>query len=165
MRHGFTMIELIIVISVIAIMAGTTVPLLGSLMEEARTARMQSELKSLSSALIEFDRLTGGMPYQGIGNPSYAYVNPGSLARWNLFLERAHARIGGGPTLNMLSRLSTRMASDPWGSIYYYHHYTPYANLDTVIGSASKDRTYSTWNGTMWNARTTGGDDFYLVVK
>lgn len=53
-RQGFTLIELIVVISILAILAGTLVPRFTNHMAEARDARRLSDIRGVQSAIEQF---------------------------------------------------------------------------------------------------------------
>jgi prepilin-type N-terminal cleavage/methylation domain-containing protein len=64
-RRGFTLIELMIVVGIIAILTAIAIPLFGSTQTRARIAKAQADLKTLSDALIAFGTHCGDVPATG----------------------------------------------------------------------------------------------------
>jgi len=154
MKRAFTLIELITVISVIAILAGVVTPLMGSIMDEARVARMTSDIHTLKTALIAFNYRNGYYPYAGLSNgtSAYAYVQPPDSGRMG--------------TLNtLLSRnLAKRIVDDPWRISYGYWFYLAHPTVPCgAVCSYGPDRTNNgVWNATIWyTSGVTPGDDYY----
>ena len=152
--QGFTLIELIVVVSVIAILAGIVVPVVGSVLDEARNARMVSEVKTLALACIQYEKDNGYLPYRGLygGRTTYAYAyNTYSMNRLN----------------NLISKyLSRRIITDPFGTAYRYWQYDRMSNMRAVMMSCGKNRRAQCWNSRLWNTRGDNiGDDYYMVFK
>lgn len=59
---GFTLVEVIVIVAILAILAGILVPMIFSQIDEARIARAESDAKSISSALLTFRKDTGVWP-------------------------------------------------------------------------------------------------------
>ena len=72
---GFTLVEVIVVLSVILLLTGIAVPLLSSYMEDGRRARAEAEIKMLSSAFTKANADLGSYPARSSGgNDSFLYV-------------------------------------------------------------------------------------------
>lgn len=60
--RGFTLVELIVVLSVVLLLTGIAVPMLSSYMEDGRRARAEAECKVIGAALTAFYRDVGVFP-------------------------------------------------------------------------------------------------------
>ncbi|MCR9246612.1 MAG: type II secretion system protein GspG [bacterium] len=61
-EDGFTLVEVIVVLSVILLLTGIAVPMLSSYMEDGRRARAEAECKVLGSAVMSFYKDLGYYP-------------------------------------------------------------------------------------------------------
>ncbi len=68
-HKGFTLIEIIIAIAIVAILAGTIAPMAFKEMIRAREEATLKELGNLNDALVEFYEDTGRFPAEGEGLP------------------------------------------------------------------------------------------------
>jgi len=73
-RSGFTIIEMLIVVTIIALLAGILIPVLEQESQRARDGRRAGDLRSVASALATFRQLNGNYPdtsdaWQGDSQP------------------------------------------------------------------------------------------------
>ena len=61
-NKGFTLVELIIVLAVIAIIVGVVVPAIRGMQEDANMTKAEQELYTLQTAVISFYRHNGSYP-------------------------------------------------------------------------------------------------------
>ncbi|MCA8977576.1 MAG: type II secretion system protein GspG [Planctomycetes bacterium] len=76
-QSGFTLVEVIVVLSVILLLTGIAVPMLSSYMEDGRRARAESECKTLGAAVMSFYKDVGTYPSRnasGTDNTRYTLV-------------------------------------------------------------------------------------------
>jgi len=53
-QRGFTLVEVIVVLSVVLLLTGIAVPMLSSYMEDGRRARAEAECKVVGAAIMSF---------------------------------------------------------------------------------------------------------------
>lgn len=71
LRNGFTIIEMLVVIGIIAILAAITFGLVSGVTERGRTSRAQSELRTLAQALEQYRSHYGDYPWVNVDEFSY----------------------------------------------------------------------------------------------
>lgn len=82
-KSGFTLMEIMVVIIVIAVLASVAGPMIGSITDQGRASATKSKLSSLKSALLAYQGDIGRFPFKG-GNKSYAKnYDDTSLLSWN----------------------------------------------------------------------------------
>jgi len=64
-RQGFTLMEIMVVIIVIAVLASVAGPMIGSITDQGRASATKSKLASLKSALLSYSADVGRFPYVG----------------------------------------------------------------------------------------------------
>ncbi len=133
-RTGFTLIELLVVIAIIGILASTVLASLNAAREKAKIAKVNSELKSLRTAIALLEDDTGKWPN---GCPPATVSNP------EVLLNSAQAGISQAITVNDNGGGCEWVAGDilewkgpyaptaidSWGNSYIFDpDYQPYAN-------------------------------------
>jgi general secretion pathway protein G len=99
-RAGFTLVEMLLVIVIIGVLAGTVAVSLSGRSEEARQARVLADFSQLRLALDLFDQDTGRYPTSGEGLE--ALVRDPGVSGW-----RKPYLVSG-------------LKLDPWGASYLY---------------------------------------------
>ncbi|HEY3284168.1 MAG TPA: DUF1559 domain-containing protein [Armatimonadota bacterium] len=69
--RGFTLVELLVVVSIVAVLAGLLMPALGSARESARTAGCTSNLRQLGQAMVLYGREWDGRFPAGLDASDY----------------------------------------------------------------------------------------------
>lgn len=67
-RSGFTLMEIMVVIIVIAVLASVAGPMIGSITDQGRSSATKANLSSLKTALLSYQRDIGRFPFCGDGN-------------------------------------------------------------------------------------------------
>ena len=114
MKRAFTLIELMVVMAIIAILAAMLLPQVGNMVEKARVANAQGEVRNVATAMYGLLSDTGRSPGErdggtmgdtngsGLNNCNYGLVCNSGYPNWD------------GPYLMKAVGL------DPWGREYYY---------------------------------------------
>jgi general secretion pathway protein G len=120
---AFTLIELMVVVTVIAILAGLTLSTLGYVNRKGAMSRAQSEVAALSAAIDSYKLETGSYPT----NKTALYSN--------LVLG---SKVHFEPTPAILATNAGRvMFIDPWGKDYEYLNFTNYFELWSTAGGTN----------------------------
>ena len=118
-KKGFTLVELIIVVSVIAILVGIALPRLRGMMDEGNTAKAAAELRALQAAVESY-----------YVHNSRSYPADGS-ATWQSVLTAATTR----------PRLVGAVLADPFNGTTQYQYDRSANGLYYVIWSVGLDNT------------------------
>lgn len=82
-KRAFTLLELLIVITIIAILAGAVLPYVQQYIDETRISRAKQDLTEIRNGLVRFETDQGN-PYveTGISRLIGAYINKGMVDPW-----------------------------------------------------------------------------------
>ncbi len=148
-QRGFTLLEIVIAIAVLALLAGTIVPMVGSTMADSKKAQAQSEVKAIVEAIGRYKLDTGLYPPGEQNNPNANFGSTDS-AMLSLSTTLVHG------TKKYLSKAITR---DPWGRPYIYGINTAGGNItDVFVLSMGPDGVQQTGSAQA-NIGQTLGDD------
>ena len=64
-RAGFTLMEIMVVIIVIAVLASVAGPMIGSITDQGRTSATKSKMSALKSAMLAYQSDVGRLPFAG----------------------------------------------------------------------------------------------------
>jgi general secretion pathway protein G len=110
-RRAFTLIELLLVMVIIAILAGIVVPKVVNRVGESKITRAKADLSSIKTALNMFNIDNGRYPTTEEGLRSLiTNPDPGSLTKWEKNLDK------------------DEVPKDPWNNDYIYR--SPGSNGD-----------------------------------
>lgn len=172
---GFTLVEVIVIVAVIAIVAGIVVPMIFSQIDEAKITRAEGDAKSIGSAVQVFRKDTGQWPNKGNGCladvtllvgsgtlPSnltaFGFDDEGALSFSDLLQVDDNGcwpQRWKGPYLGTV-------AADPWGNAYLVNAAGFDVDGDSVwVYSAGPNGVMDSFAGAM----TTNGDDIVTRIK
>lgn len=155
MKKGFTLLELIVVLSVIIVLAGMLLPQVNRVVNKARIAKAQAELEHIKSAMLAYKEDVGELP-PAESNPLEGNLD-GSSAESALLSDDGSTGWNG-------PYLDSSIGLDPWGNHYRYEDNDgtsgrPISYLLSYGPDGAKDIT---------NPHTTSptniDDDIYVVV-
>lgn len=148
---AFTLIELLIVITVIAILAGLVLQTAGYVQKKGARSRAEAEIAALSAALESYKADMGDYPVGTNGNPS-STATPGTN---NAFLRAALAPSTGkiyfeftkgmGTNTTTLSSSANQTVLDPFGEGYGYYYTNSSAGAANA-GIRSGTNFYDLWS-------------------
>ena len=120
-RQGFTLIEMVIVVAIVALLAGILVPVAFNQVDDAEQARTTADVRQLSSALLLFRSDTGQWP----GSSVKLLYSDGNAATDESKFDSATAehllnplRDNKDTVNNWAGPYMTAFAGDPWGNRY-----------------------------------------------
>lgn len=119
---GFTLLELLVVLMIIALLAGFVGPKVFSNVDQAKEKTAMRQMRSLADAMGQYRLDTGSYPSASQGLNALV-EHPANVANWH------------GPYL------SQRVPLDPWGNPYQWHNPTVEKNSinEVDITSAGKE--------------------------
>jgi len=154
-RSGFTLIEIVIAVAIVAIMAGSIAPFVFRNIERAREEATLRELAALRDGMLEFYEDTGRFPTELEG--VMALVNDPTVTGWS------------GPYVGGESGdPAVEVTTDSWGNTYQYDlspTTDPAGTAQAVVVSAGSDRTLNMGSvGNTWTLAAASDDLHALVV-
>ena len=156
-ERGFSLLELVTTIAIIAILAGIVTPLVGNMIEEARVNRATSEVKVLAEAIVNLYKDTAQWPLDTLINTTTGTTNSWNSDR-NRLLSRGTiaAKIWKGPYV------SKQIGLDPWNTSYIYR-----TNNVTYVKGVLSCGPNKTENGSLLvsNNRAVQQDDIVYYIQ
>lgn len=152
-RGGFSFMEVIVAVAVIALLAGVLTPMVDGVVIEKKRTRAVEEARAIAEAIGKYYQDTGAYPPGAQADATYNY---GNASYFNYGAEVLNTWLHDGPK----RYLEQPIGNDPWGTPYSYHIYTrsdPY--MDVVVFSHGPNQMCESWDGALWSKGKFGGDD------
>lgn len=126
-QSGFTLVELLIVIVVIAILAAISIVAYNGIQERARDSRRASDIAQIKKALLTYDSIHNGVVRPNVpgyskptGEPGYGGWDVSTSASWLAFLRDSH---GNMPVDPVNTNPNTTSPNSGDNRIYSYYCY------------------------------------------
>lgn len=129
LKRGFTLIELMVVILILAILAALVVPRVLGKVDEAKVSKAQADLATLSSALQDFRLHCDRYPTTEEGLAALRTAPSDLQGKWT------------GPYIDK------DISNDPWQHAYQYKYPSSSGAKDTFDLSATEPDGTVLWNG------------------
>lgn len=114
-RRGFTLVELLVVIGMIAVILGSMTFAVSSARQRARVQKATAEVKVISQAILSYENWSRGGEYK-LETMERRDADSGSLG---FLLGKEAAQSGGNiPVLLMAQLKAGGKMLDPWGTPY-----------------------------------------------
>ena len=128
-RRAFTLIEILIVLAIIAILAGILTPVTMSYIEGARVVRAQNDVEAIGKAILSFNEDTALWPIYRSGDVEPYYnilygpgiLPSGSAGTDDRLENQLNSNIPAYPTTGEFAWRGPYLSSldaDPWGNSY-----------------------------------------------
>ena len=130
-RSGFTLVELMLVMVILAILAAVVVPRMAGRSEDAKKAAAKTDISNIEGAIDQFEVDNGRYPTSEEGINALVQ-KPNNADNWHQYLKRAQ--------------------KDPWNNDYVFvipgqHNANGYDLYSTQGGKDSSGNEINNWGG------------------
>ncbi|MFH1771693.1 MAG: type II secretion system protein GspG [Candidatus Omnitrophota bacterium] len=153
---AFTLIELMVVVAIVGMLAAALLPSISGIMDRARVAKAEAEVRSIANAILALNQDTGLWPAGNVQGSALNGANMGLISRnaalwpatWDgPYLEKSIGNGGDG--------------LDPWGRAYVYDGGEA-GSGQTCIASVGPDGVIASYNRADLTAQ---GDDIIVYFN
>lgn len=186
---GFSMMELVVVLAVIAILATLITPIITSYVDKAKINKATNDVRNLATALNQFSNDTklfpiftapgqvpNGTVYEVLASEGLAPAQATGITGWVTSNEGSIKSLMNENSLQLTTAGHTAwngpytggVGEDPWGTKYFVtaRALRPGSNLTAFVLSAGPNRSVETaLDQTRGTAFTIGGDDIVSIVR
>ena len=178
---GWTLLELVVVLAVIAILAAVLTPMLTSYIQSSRLSAAKTDLSNIAAAVVQFNTDTKLWPIYNTtfvnlnDTPKDLEVTPGNdaisvVGTTGLLSEPLNTNVMALPTTGTRAWKGAylELNPDPWGTRYYLtaKHLKPGDTSAAFVVSAGRDQTLQTSFDQNQNTNLTVlGDDIAVRIK
>jgi general secretion pathway protein G len=179
-RDGFTLIELVVVIAILAILSGILIPVVSSEIDNSRRSRGLTDMKTVANAFASYRTHTGYWPHDNNVAPVNIETATVDLDDYRCLFANVHSVPNWkGPYMNVGFRENNVMqiagASaeeglyDPWGHLYKIR-YVAVNNANApqgaiIVASVGPNNVLDTSDVNLVNGFPTGDDLVYVVTR
>lgn len=103
-REGFTLMEIMVVIIVIAVLASVAGPMIGSITDQGKAAATRASMQNLKTALVNYNNDLGKFPFSGTDANNVKLGTAYNLAATTCLADEADANVlvaDGNSTYNL----------------------------------------------------------------
>ncbi|MFN0205759.1 MAG: prepilin-type N-terminal cleavage/methylation domain-containing protein [Planctomycetota bacterium] len=177
---GFTLIEVVVVVTILVLLAGVLVPIVSNELSKARTARAQTDMKAVGDAYSRYYAHTGIWPSNGTWNPNLTqnedlvglpclYTNVFNKAGWAGPYLNTGIRSGSTWSVAVISNSIVRGMADPWGRPYRVYVFAKNGSMGVgggiVIVCNGENGTLNSSTAQLANGEAAGDDVVQVVTR
>jgi general secretion pathway protein G len=177
-HRGFTVIEVVVVITILLLLAGVLVPIVGSEVARSRHDRAQTDMKAVADAFSRYALHTGMWPANGPFDPAKSgsedlagfeclYVNSAKLAGWSGPYLNTGVKMGKQWSIASMEGDDGGGICDPWGRFYKIYYFGRNGEMGPgggiVLVCAGENGQVDTKAAQLGDGQA-AGDDAVLVV-
>lgn len=178
--YGFTLIEVVVVVTILVLLAGVLVPIVSNELSKARTARAQTDMKAVGDAFSRYYAHTGSWPSNNVWNPNLTqneallgfpclYTNTFTKAGWAGPYLNTGIRSSGTWSVAVSSNSGFRGLIDPWSRTYQVYVFAKNSSMGVGGGIAmvcfGENGVLNSSNSQIANGEASGDDAVQIVTR
>ena len=144
---GFTIVELLIVIVIIAILAAITIVAYNGIQNRALDTRRESDMATINKALLAYNAVHGGVPNVATYSTgsNFGGWDVSAHSSWLLFLRSTNGNMPIDPQNTVASTVDSASAGNYLYRYYCYDAGSPSAYPDSAAVSIGYRSSSSAW--------------------